>query len=1238
MSLSPIAAWLDALELGRYAAAFEAADITPGICAGLTDDDLREIGVASLGHRRRLLEAFAADRDKRNGHSDPDIPAWVDELPTILAVGVDEWFREPDPVLRLWHACDVAELTLRLLAIAGLSELHARERAGGAPLGAELRAQIRSRLEVPTLGKWQGLATGLAAHLGADSPAADLARLVKQDLVPLLDGRPGDGPDGSLRQLRNQLAHGGGVTKARARTLLGGWLPHLSSFVAALRAARGMRLVVRTPGGFGLLRGPTATARPWAPTDAAERARLGQAFRTPGDIVLAGPATCLSLWPLSLYAVAYDEGRGPGAAAPQVYVRRGEVGLVYTPIGSADAAQHIAGEEALAAFEQLIRPPPGTAERAFRVAGFEAQLDRESQQLVGRGEELVALHQWVTGAGNRWGSLLGGAGTGKSLLMARLASELAAGRMDGREAGMVLPFRFKGGDERCNRESFLMFTAERLGARLGRTTGDAVPSMAELTALLQDAPPMLILVDGLDEIVERDPEFIGEILRPLAEAGARVLGAGRPEARVTAPLGAAGAKEIFPGGLPLMREGDIRTMILERTGPLRRILLARDSETEGVVRNDAIERITRAAGGLPLYVNYVIGDLLSGRLTLRNLDRLPPTLAAYHERLLERGRIGDLALVGTPLLACLALAHEPLTPRALTGFLVAWGLVAEGESPGGLVGTALRVLEPMIRLAPHESGEEGFLPYHHSLRQHMLESDAMRHAVSGARRTFRALARRSTAGDGDPALADYLRRQGAQHLADDGTLAETLVLVTALWGSGSPLERRRNLGALNRALAQGRGGGEFEPGALLMLLAELHDGAEIAPGARAIYVHHRAFLGTEAAALLRAGFAVTYELAAEAAAVEAERDTTRGIHDLQAWAEDPACPAQYVASNALNYLFMLQPDRVPGGFLGRLARGNPYDRMVVLNGLMFRALEGNSPFDYLPEGPFWHSRWPYLSRDAALVRACHAHTARLPPSTNSALEEIRIHLRAIDALAADLGSRPSVRADPEVARLVAEHWRCVAGLRSLRHLRSRLVLHPEWLDLGRLLLANPFWQIAAVGAEILAERHRTRPADRGAIDLILGTPEPFPGAGLLGDRDSALVDLARLTLTDERNPAAIADRIGCFLASPSSHQRAEATLHLTQLLAGLPDAAARALTDRLAPALARSTGEADIWAVHELMELHRALEERALPPPPGFDLDASPILREMPGWREMDDEAFTTAADDAFEIPGVRAP
>ncbi|MFL5256483.1 MAG: AAA family ATPase [Rhodopila sp.] len=51
--------WLKSLGLERYEAAFRANDVTVGLLPILTADDLRDIGVTSVGHRRRILDAIA---------------------------------------------------------------------------------------------------------------------------------------------------------------------------------------------------------------------------------------------------------------------------------------------------------------------------------------------------------------------------------------------------------------------------------------------------------------------------------------------------------------------------------------------------------------------------------------------------------------------------------------------------------------------------------------------------------------------------------------------------------------------------------------------------------------------------------------------------------------------------------------------------------------------------------------------------------------------------------------------------------------------------------------------------------------------------------------------------------------------------------------------------------------------------------------------------------------------------
>ena len=55
-----IGAWLQGLGLERYVPAFRENEIDWAVLPKLTSDDLREIGVAAIGHRRKLLEAIAA--------------------------------------------------------------------------------------------------------------------------------------------------------------------------------------------------------------------------------------------------------------------------------------------------------------------------------------------------------------------------------------------------------------------------------------------------------------------------------------------------------------------------------------------------------------------------------------------------------------------------------------------------------------------------------------------------------------------------------------------------------------------------------------------------------------------------------------------------------------------------------------------------------------------------------------------------------------------------------------------------------------------------------------------------------------------------------------------------------------------------------------------------------------------------------------------------------------------------
>ena len=55
-----VAAWLRGLGLDQYAQLFSDNDIDGEILCGMTAEDLKELGISSFGHRRRLLNAITA--------------------------------------------------------------------------------------------------------------------------------------------------------------------------------------------------------------------------------------------------------------------------------------------------------------------------------------------------------------------------------------------------------------------------------------------------------------------------------------------------------------------------------------------------------------------------------------------------------------------------------------------------------------------------------------------------------------------------------------------------------------------------------------------------------------------------------------------------------------------------------------------------------------------------------------------------------------------------------------------------------------------------------------------------------------------------------------------------------------------------------------------------------------------------------------------------------------------------
>ena len=57
-----VVVWLRSLGLGQYEAAFRENEIDETVLPGLTSEDLKDLGVGIVGHRRKILDAIAALR------------------------------------------------------------------------------------------------------------------------------------------------------------------------------------------------------------------------------------------------------------------------------------------------------------------------------------------------------------------------------------------------------------------------------------------------------------------------------------------------------------------------------------------------------------------------------------------------------------------------------------------------------------------------------------------------------------------------------------------------------------------------------------------------------------------------------------------------------------------------------------------------------------------------------------------------------------------------------------------------------------------------------------------------------------------------------------------------------------------------------------------------------------------------------------------------------------------------
>ena len=436
--------------------------------------------------------------------------------------------------------------------------------------------------------------------------------------------------------------------------------------------------------------------------------------------------------------------RDSATPAPQVFIRAEKTRLLYAALG----VDVPLGErrDLVAEFRDLFQMRQRRSIEVTR-PDYDDDVESDSNSLVGRAEELRQARDRIKecAGGVLW--LTGPGGIGKSFLAARLASGYGLLRADapGRKQSKswcVIAWRFRAGDgDRCHRWAFFRHAISRLGqwqalGRPGTTpTADTYKLREQLAGLLDrvaelkadDArgkpPRVLFVLDGLDEIARGDRDF-AETPFQLNQANVVWLCAGRPEETLNQTFRPERCTHLFAGGLERMRPVDIRAMLVEGTGKLKYALLKQDDERDGAVVNDVVDLVVDYADGLPLYVRFVVEDILAGYLKfdLKELrGKLPRGLEAYYNNMLNRFAIGWMPKLLTAMVTSVVWAKAPVEEPTLLELMYGRKELPreDEEQAWHYLRRALEVARVMLRTVSLSDNKFGYEPYHQTFRDHV---------------------------------------------------------------------------------------------------------------------------------------------------------------------------------------------------------------------------------------------------------------------------------------------------------------------------------------------------------------------------------------------------------------------------------------------------------------------------------------------------------------------------------------
>ena len=647
---------------------------------------LRAIGL-NKDECKSILVALKSE--KKKSFSTKLIPS---EMVTYLAHPWDEYIKEKHPNVKLFWLIDTSEIIIRWLCALLLAE---HRYANHNQLPTKIQQLFKDTISRPTLGIWLNILESLS-HIPLKQSIFPEISSFYSNFLNVKGLFPNNGDEyQSLLKLRNRIAHGGGITKSQSKKFLKIYEPHLIQLLLKINNLMGTSKL------YGSYANKIYLLKGLQPKEKKVKSTII------GPFIIYNKHQ-LSLWPL----MDYDKIRKinsdgiiqeTNTIVPQTYTRIDKYGIHFTPLGIDDSYslsnKQLEFENFFSLNQKVNENKSKNFSHQYHYKDFLKEAQYLKEELIGRTNEIKKIKQWLKEVNpfdkstTNCKLIYGGPGLGKSMLMAKIASDSSNNSIH-----HTFYYRFRSGDIRNSKHWFLKLLNDCLKDWLDKTSNKQYTHDKEiLKEILQNInlikklplikksiknknglfynhetrPTLRIFIDGLDEVLFYDSSIL-TIIKSLIKDGVILLLATRLEYSAKNLQNTSWIEPfIFRNdinGLPPMSTQEIRGMLFEGISKLeKKKLIKNDIENKTFSTiNPIVDAITKKANGLPLYITLLLHDIEVGKYTITDIKKMPNGLKNYYIELVNRMGINDTDAYKVRIVTLLSLVSEPIDIESIT--------------------------------------------------------------------------------------------------------------------------------------------------------------------------------------------------------------------------------------------------------------------------------------------------------------------------------------------------------------------------------------------------------------------------------------------------------------------------------------------------------------------------------------------------------------------------------------------